>query len=121
VLARHAGLSLGQSDVFVSVTGGVRVEEPGADLAVALALASAARGAPLSGPGAGAPADGRPLAAFGEVGLTGELRHVAHPERRVAEAEKFGLAPVLSPEGSAGTLRAAIAAALPRARPAAAA
>ena len=46
VLARHAGLSLGSSDVFVSVAGGVRVDEPGADLAVALALASAARGVP---------------------------------------------------------------------------
>ena len=44
VLARHAGISMGSSDVFVSLAGGVRVDEPGADLAVALALASAARG-----------------------------------------------------------------------------
>src|SRR4051794_22601585 len=84
VLGRHAGLSLGSSDVFVSVAGGVRVDEPGADLAVALAVASAARGVPL---GRG----GRPLAAFGEIGLTGELREVAHAGRRVAEARKFGL------------------------------
>src|SRR5438046_7577707 len=49
VLARHAGVSLGASDVFVSVAGGVRVDEPGADLAVALAVASAARGVPLGG------------------------------------------------------------------------
>src|SRR4051794_28460773 len=84
VLARHAGLSLGSSDVFVSVAGGVRVDEPGADLAIALALASAAKGEPL---GRG----GRPLAAFGEIGLTGELREVAHAGRRVAEARKFGL------------------------------
>jgi DNA repair protein RadA/Sms len=76
--------------VFVNVAGGVRVDEPGADLAVALALASANRGEPL-GPGDG------PLACFGEVGLTGELRHVAHPERRVAEAVKFGLGPVIGP------------------------
>src|SRR2546427_12719619 len=74
VLARHGGLSLGSCDVFVSVAGGIRVEEPGADLAIALALASAARGVAL---GSG----GRPLGAFGEVGLTGELRHVAHPDR----------------------------------------
>ena len=108
VLARHAGVALGGSDVFVSVTGGVRIDEPGADLAVALALGSAARGVPLS-----ADASGRaPLAAFGEVGLTGELRHVAHAERRVAEAAKFGLEPVVSPGAGARTLRAALASAL---------
>ena len=46
VLARHAGVPLGTADVFVNVAGGVRIDEPGADLAVALAIASAARGAP---------------------------------------------------------------------------
>jgi DNA repair protein RadA/Sms len=91
VLARHGGPSLSAADVFVNVAGGVRVDEPGADLAVALAVASAHRGQPL------AAADGRPLACFGEVGLTGELRPVAHPERRLAEALKFGLGPVLAP------------------------
>jgi DNA repair protein RadA/Sms len=110
VLSRHAGVQLGSSDVFVSVAGGVRVEEPGADLAIALSVASAARGVPLGGD------DGRPLAAFGEIGLTGELRYVAHPERRVAEAAKFGLSPVLSPGGEARTLRAALSAALGEAR-----
>ena len=101
VLARHADLGLGSSDVFVSVAGGVRVEEPGADLAAALAIAAAAKGRVL---GAGQ----HPLAAFGEIGLTGELRHVAHPERRVAEAAKFGLDPVLAPKPGVGTLRAAL-------------
>src|SRR3954447_14485434 len=105
VLSRHAGVQLGSSDVFVSVAGGVRVEEPGADLAIALAVASAAKGVALED-------SQRPLAAFGEIGLTGELRHVAHPDRRLAEAAKFGLSPVLSPEGPAATLRAALAAAL---------
>jgi DNA repair protein RadA/Sms len=105
VLARHAGLGLGSSDIFVSVAGGVRVDEPGADLAVALALASAARGVPLG-------SEERPLAAFGEVGLTGELRYVAHADRRLAEASKFGLEPVLSPDGGARTLRQALRAAL---------
>src|ERR671935_1662882 len=62
VLARHGGLCLGASDVFVNVVGGVRVDEPGADLAVALAVASAARGVALGG--------GAPLCCFGEVGLT---------------------------------------------------
>jgi DNA repair protein RadA/Sms len=105
VLSRHAGVQLGSADVFVSVAGGVRVEEPGADLAIALAVASASRGVALG--------DGsRPLAAFGEVGLTGELRHVAHPDRRLAEAAKFGLEPVVSPEGADRTLRAGLAAVL---------
>ena len=103
VLARHGGLALGASDVFVSLAGGVRVDEPGADLAVALALASAAKGVPLGGE--------RPLAAFGEIGLTGELRAVAHHERRVREAEKFGLAPVV-PGPACATLRQALAAGL---------
>jgi DNA repair protein RadA/Sms len=101
VLSRHAGVQLGSSDVFVSVAGGVRVEEPGADLAIALAVASAARGVVLGG-------GERPVAAFGEIGLTGELRYVAHPERRIAEAAKFGLEPVLSPGADARTLRAAL-------------
>ncbi len=91
VLARHGGISLSAADVFVNVAGGIRVDEPGADLAVALALASAHRGQALARPG------GKPLACFGEVGLTGELRYVAHPERRVAEASKFGLEPVVGP------------------------
>jgi DNA repair protein RadA/Sms len=105
VLARHAGLSLGSSDVFVSVAGGVRVDEPGADLAIALALASAARGVPLGG-------GDRPLAAFGELGLTGELRHAAHADRRRAEAAKFGLDP-LAPGDDLRDVRSALRAALP--------
>src|SRR3712207_923642 len=96
VLGRHAGVSVGSADVFVSVAGGVRVDEPGADLAIALAVASAARGMPLGGD---AP---KPVACFGEVGLTGELRSVGHPDRRLAEARKFGLSPVICPTGSEG-------------------
>jgi DNA repair protein RadA/Sms len=107
-LARHGGPSLGSADVFVSVAGGLRIEEPGADLAVALALASAARGEALAGGSA-------PLACFGEVGLTGELRYVAHPERRLQEAARFGLEQVIAPakcleEGAAGALGGARAA-----------
>ncbi|MBV8990150.1 MAG: DNA repair protein RadA [Solirubrobacterales bacterium] len=110
VLARHGGIGLGASDVFVNVVGGVRVDEPGADLAVALAVASAAERVALLGP------NHRPLACFGELGLTGELRTVGHGERRLAEAAKFGLKPVLEPEGHR-TLRTALNAALgPRAR-----
>jgi DNA repair protein RadA/Sms len=106
VLARHAGIGLGAADVFVNVVGGVRVDEPGADLAVALAVASAATGSRLGG-------HSRPLACFGELGLTGELRTVAHGDRRSAEALRFGLDPVISSE-SHGTLREAITASLAR-------
>src|SRR6476659_7276876 len=105
VLGRHAGVSVGSADVFVNVAGGVRVDEPGADLAVALAVASAARGV-VAGDGE------RPVACFGEVGLTGELRSVGHEDRRLAEAAKFGLRPVLSPGPQTPTLRAAVRAAL---------
>jgi DNA repair protein RadA/Sms len=113
VLGRHGGIGLGAADVFVNVVGGVRADEPGADLAVALAVAGAAKGQALSGSG-----DARPLACFGELGLTGELRTVAHPERRLAEAAKFGLTPVLEP-GSCRSLRAAISAAFGASRPSA--
>jgi DNA repair protein RadA/Sms len=115
VLGRHAGIGLGAADVFVNVVGGVRVDEPGADLAVALAVASAAKRTSLTAPA------GRPLACFGELGLTGELRTVAHADRRLTEATRFGLGPVLEP-GSFSSLRDALRAALatPREIPAAA-
>jgi DNA repair protein RadA/Sms len=119
VLGRHGGIGLGSSDVFVNVVGGVRIEEPGADLAVALAVASAARGVALARPGEVAAEPAPPLACFGELGLTGELRWVGHAERRVAEARKFGVEFVIAPPESgagatpAATLREAIAAALP--------
>jgi DNA repair protein RadA/Sms len=112
VLSRHAGVALGSADVFVNVAGGVRIDEPGADLAVALAIASAAGGAPVR--------DG--LAAFGEIGLTGRLRPATQSERRLEECAKLGLSSVLAPAGTpargalrpteAETLRRALAAAL---------
>jgi DNA repair protein RadA/Sms len=109
ILGRHGGIAVGGCDVFVNVVGGVRVDEPGCDLAVALAVASAARGAPLQG---------TPRACFGELGLTGELRWVGHPERRLQEAARHGLDATIAPvESGAGacevaTLREALAAAL---------
>ncbi len=104
VLGRHAGIGAGSADVFVNVAGGVRVEEPGADLAVALAVASAVRGVTMG--------EHAPLACFGEIGLTGELRSVGHPDRRLAEANKFGLGHVIAPNERTPTLRAAVRAAL---------
>jgi DNA repair protein RadA/Sms len=90
VLGRHARLGLGQADVFVNVAGGVRIDEPGADLAVALAIASAARGVAVR--------DG--LAAFGELGLTGRLRAATQAERRLEECTKLGFRAVLAPKGT---------------------
>jgi DNA repair protein RadA/Sms len=90
VLSRHARVALGQADVFVNVAGGVRIDEPGADLAIALAIVSAAKGAPVK---AG-------TAAFGEVGLTGRLRPATQSERRLEECEKLGLAAVVAPAGT---------------------
>ncbi|MDQ2896128.1 MAG: DNA repair protein RadA [Actinomycetota bacterium] len=107
VLGRHGGIGLGSADVFVNVVGGIRIDEPGADLAVALAVASAAKRTALHG------AQGRPLACFGELGLTGELRTVGHGDRRLAEAERFGLAPVVEP-GAHASLREALGVALGR-------
>jgi DNA repair protein RadA/Sms len=113
VLSRHARIALGAADVFVNVAGGVRIDEPGADLAVALAIASAARGAPMN----------EGYAAFGEIGLTGRLRPATQAERRLEECAKLGLVSAVAPAGTpaasgklivheAGTLREAIAAGL---------
>ncbi|HYB23167.1 MAG TPA: hypothetical protein VED41_05175, partial [Solirubrobacteraceae bacterium] len=123
ILARHGGEEFRPrppADVFVNVVGGVRVDEPGCDLAIALAVASASRGVPIAGAaaGGGAPA---PAACFGELGLTGELRWVGHPERRLQEAARHGIERVIAPAESGreacevASLRAALAAALPTA------
>jgi DNA repair protein RadA/Sms len=90
VLSRHAGIALGSADVFVNVAGGLRIDEPGADLAIALAIASAARNAPVR----------EGIAAFGEIGLTGRLRPAAQSERRLEECEKLGVLAVVAPEGT---------------------
>jgi DNA repair protein RadA/Sms len=90
VLSRHARVALGQADVFVNVAGGVRIDEPGADLAIALAIVSAAKGAPVK---AG-------TAAFGEVGLTGRLRPATQSKRRLEECAKLGLVAAVAPAGT---------------------
>jgi DNA repair protein RadA/Sms len=101
VLGRHARVALGTADVFVNVAGGVRIDEPGADLAVALAIASAAKGVPTK----------EGLAAFGEIGLTGRLRPAAQTERRLEECKKLGIRVVITP-AETETLAKAVAAAL---------
>ena len=86
VLQKHAGIKLDSSDVFVNVVGGFRLREPAADLAVALAIASSKKQIPLA----------VDLAAFGEIGLTGEIRFVSQTEKRSKEAKKMGFTKIAS-------------------------
>ena len=88
VLTRRVGLRLMDQDVFVNVVGGLRVNEPAADLAVAMAIASSVRDRPL-------PAD---LALIGEVGLSGELRAVPQMPARLREAAKLGFRRIVVPK-----------------------
>jgi DNA repair protein RadA/Sms len=81
VLDKRAGLSFAQLDVFLNVVGGVRMQEPAGDLAVATALASSFYDKPLPGD----------AIFIGEVGLGGEIRGVSQAERRLLEAEKMGM------------------------------
>ena len=92
VLQRRAGASIGRQDVYAATVGGVRLTEPSVDLAVALAVASAA--ADLSIP--------REVVAIGEVGLAGEIRRVPGMSRRLAEAERMGFRCAIVPPGSGG-------------------
>jgi DNA repair protein RadA/Sms len=80
VMSRHAGLSLQEHDVFVNAVGGVQIGETATDLPIVLALASSLRDRPLP----------TSLIAFGEVGLTGEVRPVAYGDERFKEAQKQG-------------------------------
>jgi DNA repair protein RadA/Sms len=86
---------LASCDIFANIVGGVRIEEPAADLAVALAVVSAERGVPLP----------EGAAVYGELGLTGELRSSGQPERRVAEAKKIGFTTVYMPNGDLQRIR----------------
>ncbi|MQA28161.1 MAG: DNA repair protein RadA [Micromonosporaceae bacterium] len=90
VLERRAKVRLHDRDVFAATVGGVRIAEPAADLAVALAVASAARDVPI-------PPD---LIAVGEVGLAGEVRPVSSAPRRLAEAARLGFRRALVPVGA---------------------
>jgi len=80
VLARRAGLSLGSFDIFVNVAGGIKASEPGIDLAICLAIASAFTDKPIA----------PEIVAIGEVGLLGELRPIGQLEKRIKEARRLG-------------------------------
>jgi len=89
VLEKRCKLPLGQQDVFINVPGGLRVFEPAADLAIALAVASSYRDKPVR----------EEIVCFGEVGLTGEVRTVSHADRRLAEIARQGFDTCLLPPG----------------------
>ncbi|MBI2830702.1 MAG: DNA repair protein RadA [Chloroflexi bacterium] len=88
VLSKRVGLRLGGQDIIVNVTGGLKINEPGADLGIALAIASSFRDVPVDSK----------LVAVGEVGLSGELRAVSQLERRVAESARLGFKRCLVPK-----------------------
>jgi len=99
VLERRAGITLSSSDVYVSTVGGIRIHEPAADLAIALAVASAAKDIPLS----------PTTVAIGEISLAGEIRGVTQANQRTSEATRLGFDVVL--DQSATGIAAAISAA----------
>ena len=96
VLERRAGLRVGDSDVYVSTVGGVRLTEPAADLAIALAIASAVQDKPIA----------HNLVAFGEISLAGEVRKVSNSKVRASEAQRLGF--IRSVDSEVGDLRAAL-------------
>jgi len=96
VLEKSGGMQIAAADIFVNVAGGYRLDEPAADLAVAMALASSFRGRAL-------PQD---MAIFGELGLAGEVRGISQAETRAKEAVKLGFAQVLLPEHNRTSLAA---------------
>ena len=90
MLERRTKLKLGDKDIYINVVGGIRLNEPAADLAVVMAIASAAKGMQLK----------KHAVVFGELGLSGELRHVPMTEKRVQEAKKLGFDGAIGPQVS---------------------
>lgn len=97
VLERRAGLRLGEHDVYVSTVGGVKITEPAADLAIALAVASAIQDKPIA----------HNLVAYGEISLAGEVRKVSSSKQRATEASRLGF--IRSVDAEVGDLKAALA------------
>ncbi len=88
VLNKRVGIDVGDSDVFVNITGGLRIDEPGIDLGVLMAISSSHRDMPID----------RQTVMIGEVGLGGEIRPVTHVDRRIREAAKLGFKRAVFPE-----------------------
>lgn len=87
VLERRTKLNLSDKDIYINVVGGLKLQDPAADLAICMAIASAAAGRRIS----------EGVVVFGEVGLGGEIRSVSSPERRIAEAKKLGFTAAVAP------------------------
>lgn len=87
MLERRTKLQLFEQDIYINIVGGIRITEPAADLAVCMAIASAAKGMQLK----------KNAVVFGEVGLSGEVRHVPYIEKRIAEAKKLGFDTAIGP------------------------
>ena len=98
VLSKRCGLGLGNQDVHINVVGGLKIFEPAADLACALAIASAFKNKPIEAE----------AAVFGEVGLGGEVRSVSWPAKRIKEAENLGFEKIIMPAGKIPTLNSKI-------------
>jgi len=90
VLGKRMGIEMGDQDIFVNVAGGMRVDEPAADLGIVSALISSFLDRPVD----------KNLVVFGEVGLAGEIRGVSQPEVRIKEAKKLGFSRCLLPKGN---------------------
>lgn len=88
VLERRTKLKLADKDIYVNIVGGINLSEPAADLAVCMAIASAAKGMQLK----------KNAVVFGEIGLSGEVRHVPFLEKRIAEAKKLGFQTAIGPQ-----------------------
>ncbi len=87
MLERRTKLSLSDQDVYVNIVGGIKISEPAADLAICMAIASASRGMKLK----------KDAVVYGEVGLSGEVRHVPFADKRLAEAKKLGFVGAIGP------------------------
>jgi DNA repair protein RadA/Sms len=87
MLERRTKLKLAEYDIYINIVGGMQIREPAADLAICLAIGSAAKGLQLK----------RNAVVFGEVGLSGEVRHVPHVDKRLAEAKKLGFDGAIGP------------------------
>ncbi len=92
MLERRTKLNLSEQDIYINIVGGMRITEPAADLAICLAIGSAAKGLQLK----------QNAVVFGEVGLSGEVRHVPHADKRLAEAQKLGFDGAIGPSQKSG-------------------
>lgn len=92
MLERRTKLKLGEHDIYINIVGGMQIREPAADLAICLAIGSAAKGLQLK----------QNAVVFGEVGLSGEVRHVPGVDKRLAEAKKLGFDGGIGPEQKSG-------------------